>query len=99
MPKSFLRLRQGYAKSQVMPTNPSDPSPPASPAAHGSGADAPGRALPDAARRALAEAAARRRERGSDSATTKLSKELEGRGGLDPTRYGDWEVNGLASDF
>jgi hypothetical protein len=99
MPKSFLRLRQGYAKSQAMPTNPSDPSPPASPASEASGADAPKRPRPDAARRALAEAAARRREHGSDSATSKSAKELEGRGGLDPTRYGDWEVNGLASDF
>ncbi|HTZ67434.1 MAG TPA: DUF1674 domain-containing protein, partial [Roseiarcus sp.] len=22
-----------------------------------------------------------------------------GRGGLDPVRYGDWEVRGIASDF
>jgi len=26
-------------------------------------------------------------------------KETAGRGGLDPTRYGDWEINGLTSDF
>jgi hypothetical protein len=25
--------------------------------------------------------------------------EHHGRGGLDPARYGDWEVKGLASDF
>jgi hypothetical protein len=25
--------------------------------------------------------------------------EHNGRGGLDPARYGDWEVKGLASDF
>jgi hypothetical protein len=25
--------------------------------------------------------------------------EINGRGGLDPVRYGDWEVKGLASDF
>ena len=25
--------------------------------------------------------------------------ELKGRGGLEPTRFGDWEVKGLASDF
>lgn len=26
-------------------------------------------------------------------------KEAQGRGGLDPTRYGDWEIKGVASDF
>ncbi len=26
-------------------------------------------------------------------------RELNGRDGLDPVRYGDWEVKGLASDF
>jgi hypothetical protein len=82
-----------------MPINPSDPPLPPSPASGSSGAQAPERPLPDAAHRALAEAAARRREHGTDSTTTKSAKELEGRGGLDPTRYGDWEVNGLASDF
>jgi hypothetical protein len=25
--------------------------------------------------------------------------EIGGRGGLDPTRYGDWEVGGIAKDF
>ena len=25
--------------------------------------------------------------------------ELKGRGGLEPTRFGDWEVKGIASDF
>jgi hypothetical protein len=60
------------------------------------------RRLPDAAIRALAEAEARRtdRERGKrDSLKSESAKEIPGRGGLDPTRYGDWEVNGLASDF
>ena len=27
------------------------------------------------------------------------SKEFKGRGGLEPTRFGDWEVKGIASDF
>jgi len=53
--------------------------------------------LPDAAQRALAEAAARRTER--DTAKPNSPNEVPGRSGLDPTRYGDWEVNGLASDF
>ena len=48
-----------------------------------------------AAERALAEAAAR--QAGSELARSK--PELGGRGGLEPVRFGDWEVNGLASDF
>jgi hypothetical protein len=55
------------------------------------------RPLPSAAERALAEAAARRAER--DHKTTEQRKESGGRGGLDPTRYGDWEKDGLISDF
>ncbi len=47
----------------------------------------------DAARRALAEAEERRAR---DAARP---REFSGRGGLDPARYGDWEVKGLASDF
>ncbi len=29
----------------------------------------------------------------------KPAKEIGGRDGLDPTRYGDWEKNGRAVDF
>lgn len=50
-----------------------------------------------AAERALAEAAARRAER--EPRTADPPQELHGRGGLDPTRYGDWEISGLAADF
>lgn len=50
-----------------------------------------------AAERALAEAAARRAERERNAA--EHSKEVGGRDGLEPTRYGDWEVGGLTSDF
>ncbi|WP_363349502.1 DUF1674 domain-containing protein [Methylocystis echinoides] len=53
------------------------------------------RRLSPAARRALAEAEARRRAAAAD----RPPEELGGRGGLDPARYGDWEVKGLASDF
>jgi hypothetical protein len=53
--------------------------------------------LPPAAQRALAEAAARRA--GPESKVTDQPKEVGGRDGPDPTRYGDWEINGLASDF
>jgi hypothetical protein len=55
------------------------------------------RPLTAAAERALAEATARRAER--DHKSTGRPPELHGRGGLDPTRYGDWEINGLAADF
>jgi hypothetical protein len=50
-----------------------------------------------AAERALAEATARRAER--ERIERDRPQELQGRGGLDPVRYGDWEVNGVASDF
>jgi hypothetical protein len=55
------------------------------------------RPLPPAALRALAEAAARRAER--DRNPPDRPKEIQGRHGPEPTRYGDWEINGLASDF
>jgi hypothetical protein len=32
-------------------------------------------------------------------APAKPDAEHGGRGGLDPVRYGDWEINGLAIDF
>ena len=60
-------------------------------------AAAPRRALPSAAERALAEAAARRAE--AERTTVPRAKEEGGRPGPDPVRYGDWERNGLASDF
>jgi hypothetical protein len=59
--------------------------------------NAPDQPLAPAAQRALAEAAARRAER--ERATPQRPEEIAGRGGLDPTRYGDWEVKGVASDF
>lgn len=55
----------------------------------------PQAALPPAALRALAEAEARRRKAQSPT----LPKELGGRDGPDPVRYGDWEKKGLAVDF
>jgi hypothetical protein len=53
--------------------------------------------LPDAAKRALAEAEARRRD--IDAKAAAMPKETGGRGGLEPGRYGDWEIRGLTSDF
>lgn len=55
------------------------------------------RLLSPAAQRALAEAAARRAE--IDRRTQTAPPEKGGRGGLDPVRYGDWEIKGLAADF
>ena len=55
------------------------------------------RTLSPAAQRALAEAEARRAEALQREA--ELPKEIGGRGGNDPARYGDWEVKGVASDF
>lgn len=55
------------------------------------------RALSDIAKRALAEAETRRRKLEAESVLG--PKEKDGRGGLDPVRYGDWEIKGLTSDF
>ena len=52
--------------------------------------------IADAAKRALEEAAARRRKA---AAKPDAAKEVGGREGPDPARYGDWEVKGIASDF
>jgi len=48
-----------------------------------------------AAQRALAEAEARRQAEGEP----RRPKELGGRKGPEPVRYGDWEKDGLAVDF
>ncbi len=53
--------------------------------------------VPPAARRALAEAEERRRK--SEAEAKALPKELGGRDGPDPARYGDWEKKGIAIDF
>jgi hypothetical protein len=53
--------------------------------------------LGQAARRALAEAEERRRPGAFNQPAA--GKEINGRGGPEPVRYGDWEVKGIASDF
>ena len=58
---------------------------------------APRLPLSEAAKRALAEAKARRAE--IDAKGAFATKEEGGRGGLEPGRYGDWEIKGLTSDF
>ena len=50
-------------------------------------------------RQALEEAAQRRLDIDARAAELAKEKEHRGRGGLEPVRYEDWEVKGLASDF
>lgn len=56
---------------------------------------APGKQLSPEATRALLEAEERRK----NAAPADLPPEINGRGGEEPTRYGDWERKGLAVDF
>jgi hypothetical protein len=51
--------------------------------------------LSDAAKRALAEAEARRQA----ARSLELAPETGGPKGLEPTRFGDWEKKGITSDF
>lgn len=53
--------------------------------------------LTPAAQRALAEAAARREAAAAEARP--MPKEVQGPKGPEPTRYGDWESKGIASDF
>jgi hypothetical protein len=69
-------------------TKPETRNPPAAPVP---------RELTPAAARALAAGGARRTE--ADRAAAERPKEIAGRKGPDPARYGDWEVKGIASDF
>lgn len=73
-----------------IPDVPNDPTPTPGP-------DLPPRqpTIPAAAKRALAEAEARR----AVAKAIDLPRELGGRDGPEPVRYGDWEKNGIAVDF
>lgn len=51
--------------------------------------------LPPAAQRALQEAEERRKA----TQPAERAEEIGGRGGEDPARFGDWEINGRAIDF
>lgn len=57
---------------------------------------APERVLTPEAKRALAEAEERRQAARQQA---DAAREIGGRNGPDPVRYGDWEVGGIASDF
>jgi hypothetical protein len=50
------------------------------------------------AERALKEAQ-ERRQLAQETAAAPPAKEVGGPRGPEPTRYGDWEKNGIASDF
>ena len=72
-----------------------DPSQPSSPAPAESAPER--KPLTPAAQRALAEAEARRQA--AEAAAKPPPKEFQGPKGPEPTRYGDWENKGIASDF
>jgi hypothetical protein len=67
----------------AMPDDPSEP---------------PRKPLSPAAQRALAEAEARRAA-AAQANPPPPPKEFQGPKGPEPTRYGDWENKGIASDF
>ncbi len=56
-----------------------------------------GKKLPPAAIRALREAQERREK--ADRNAREIPPEIGGRKGPEPVRYGDWEKNGIVSDF
>lgn len=53
--------------------------------------------LTPAAQRALAEAEERRKA--AEASAAPVQREFQGPKGPEPTRYGDWERKGIASDF
>jgi len=75
-------MRNGVMSGEVQSTVAEEQKPPPS-------------QMPDAARRALAEAEARR----AATLDETRPREINGRSGPEPVRYGDWENKGIASDF
>ncbi|MGB3391169.1 MAG: DUF1674 domain-containing protein [Pseudaminobacter sp.] len=57
----------------------------------------PRKHLSAAAQRALQEAEERRKAYLAQEAA--VPREIGGRGGHEPVRYGDWEIKGLTADF
>lgn len=93
MPIPQESVLQESAMSMPEPTAKNQPAPAADETAP------PAKTLPPAAQRALAEAEARRAAIDAHAAELGRDKEVNGRGGLEPVRYDDWEVKGIASDF
>uniref|UniRef100_Q07VP4 DUF1674 domain-containing protein n=1 Tax=Rhodopseudomonas palustris (strain BisA53) TaxID=316055 RepID=Q07VP4_RHOP5 len=79
------------ADGPIMMTDETTPPPPAA------DPQAAEKVLSPAAQRALAEAAERRAKAAAEAHAA--AKEVDGPKGLEPTRYGDWERKGIASDF
>jgi hypothetical protein len=94
---SRAKYEQHGSRDQIL----SDKADPTTNSPTPAAADAPRRVLSPAAQRALAEAAARRAEadRLAAEAAKNRPHEHQGPKGPEPTRYGDWERNGIASDF
>ena len=59
--------------------------------------ETPKKEISPAAKRALEEAEARRKA--AEAENVEAETEVGGRKGPEPTRYGDWEKNGIISDF
>jgi hypothetical protein len=90
-PPCDLTSRKWRAAMTDQPSQPDSSSKP------DSAAPSRERELPPAAQRALAEAEARRKAVAVEAASR--PKEFQGPKGPEPTRYGDWENKGIASDF
>ena len=84
-----MHMVPGCDEDKRMSKDPVEPQP----AANG----AERRPLTPAAQRALAEAEARRQAAMADAKA--MPREYQGPKGPEPTRYGDWERKGIASDF
>jgi hypothetical protein len=93
---AMLESTQAVAGSFAMTEKPIQPSP------HEAAESSPQRKpLTPAAQRALAEAEARRAaaQAQAEANAQAAPKEFQGPKGPEPTRYGDWETKGIASDF
>ena len=85
-------MTRGLEQNIIMSNDPTNKIPPAS-------KDGDTKPLAPVAERALAEAAARRQADLEATKDTNSVKEVGGRKGPDPVRFGDWENGGIASDF
>jgi hypothetical protein len=91
---SRATFRQGTSRRRWTDDDMIDETKPTPPAADAEPTDKP---LSPAAQRALAEAAERRAK--AEAEAHQAAKEVDGPKGPEPTRYGDWERKGIASDF